>query len=146
MRRVITSLGCVTALALVATLAVRATPSAPIVPIVVAKVSYTGLESQIGTTTLYTPKSDGDYQVVVYATASSAPGGNSQLTVTTSWTDDSLSESTPLYCGPGGTGIPWASSITAIHAKGGAPIQFSAAYSAGTSGLTYDLYLTVIRD
>jgi len=146
MRRAITLLICVAALALVATVAVKANSKVPYAPTVVAKVSYAGLSSSIGTTTLYTPKADGDYQVVVYATATTAPGGDSQLRVTTSWTDDSLSESTTLYCGPGGTSIPWASSLTAIHSKSGDPIQFSSAYIAGTSGLTYDLYLTVIKE
>ncbi|MGA8152754.1 MAG: IPT/TIG domain-containing protein [Terriglobales bacterium] len=112
-------------------------------PTIVAQVALTDVSSDIGTTTLYTPKADGDYQLVVYEVAS-AQNGNSELFTTISWANDLQSEN--MQCGPGGTSSPWTNSVTAIHAEGGDPIQFSARYAGGTSDLTYNIYLTVIKE
>lgn len=117
----------------------------PCGPVIVAKTSYTAQSSNIATTTLYTPSSDGDYQVVVYEVAS-AQFGNSQMSSTVSWTDDLQSELVGVNDGPGGTGSPWVAATFNVRATSGNPIQFASTYSAGTSNLTYDIYITVIKE
>jgi len=136
---------CVAALALVATVAVTANSKLPYAATVVAKASYTGVSSNIPTTTLYTPKVDGNYQVVVYEVATGDGSGNSELFSTISWTDDLQPQSNNMLCGPGG-GPNLANVNFPIHAKANGPIQFSATYAPGTSNNKYDIYLTVIKE
>lgn len=59
--------------------------SAPFGPTVVAKYSATGQTNSIGTTTLYTPSEDGDYDAEVYISADSSNNGSASFYI--AWND-----------------------------------------------------------
>lgn len=94
----------------------------------------------IGTVTLFTPSSDGLFQISTYANATTTDA-SAVLTVTISWTDDSGTQSTAVV-----SSMPFAVAKTAsqssliIKAKSGVPVQ----YSSTLSGATTAAYTLVI--
>jgi hypothetical protein len=137
-----TIISLVIVLALV--LGIRASTDEPYGPVVVKKVSLLAQNSSSGTVTLYTPASDGDYAIYLNGFASSNTG-NSDFRVDFTWTDELMSEFSQRLTGPGGTGTGVNNDAFFIRATAGNPIQYSTVYNAGTSNLSYDVYITLVK-
>lgn len=116
-------------------------------PSVVASVSYINQASSISTTTLYTPSSDGDFLVMIYGNAQTSSNlSNSSIDFHLLWTDDQRTEDVRTAIGPGGTGTLYSNPSIVVHATSGNPIQISGIYSPGTSNLSYNIFVTVIKE
>ena len=120
----------------------------PVSPVIVAKQNFLGQNSNIPTTTLYTPSVDGDFQIIFYGNArTNDTTCNSSLVSTFLWVDDFRSETVVVGTGPGGTGTPLNNNpVPPIHATAGNPIQLSGTYNAASCNASYDIFITVIKD
>jgi hypothetical protein len=116
----------------------------PYGPTVAGKAIYSSASASISTTTLWTPTEDGLYTIVFYG-APTATGGNSSMNGTIYWTDLLQAETQGVNVGPGGQAVP-TSQVFSVYVKSGYPIQYAATYSPGTSYLTYDIAISVIKD
>ena len=117
-------------------------------PSVVATVS-TSVSSSVGTTTLYTPASDGDYELKVYIIA---PPGGSNLHLYVNWTDEFVNHqfSNNVLTGNQDTTFTYGSSMTSfpivLHLKGGDNITYRWDYTASPSPVSFDVFLTLVKE
>jgi len=131
-------------LAIMAMAIIALAVSAPFGPTVVAKYAATGQTASIGSTTLFTPSEDGDYELSIYISSDSNNGGNASVFVI--WVDENRSHNFNSASVSGSMGNETGSAATVIHATAGNPIQFSISYSAGTPpSIAYDVFITLVK-
>lgn len=111
--------------------------SVPYTPMIVAKQSFVNQTTNVGTTTIYTPTEDGDYEVSVYAAQDSSLSGGA--TITLSWTDEYSACSVTLDTNHN---VPALFEET-LHIPSGNAIQIAIAYSGAT--YPYSAYFTVTK-
>lgn len=121
---------------------------------VVAEASFLNQTSSVGTTTLYTPANEGDYQVSMYLRARTTNINlSSNMDATLSWTDEfGTASGTLLGAGSldgrlynvGGSPNSPNQSIF-LHSSAGNPIQFATTYTSGGGSDAFDIYVAVIK-
>src|SRR5690349_16798256 len=96
-------------------------------PRVVAKQSFLNQSAGIPITTIFTPNTDGDFQVTMYGTVNGGNPCNSMTFVsgTIYWTDEYNS---PVFSGGAAQCTAQSAFVASFHAKGGTPIQFKTDY------------------
>lgn len=121
-------------------------------PTIVADTSFLSQTASIGTTTLFTPSADGNYEVLVYIRShATIPTMVSTMDATLSWTDEVGALSASMV-GAGANdgrlsnagGNP--NQTVFIRATSGNPIQFSSTYTSGAGSDAFDVYVVVVKE
>ena len=121
-------------------------------PVIVSRMTFKNVTTEIPTTTIFTPQQDGLFRLSLYD-VETTPGSGS-WTFFFNWTDDAGAESgnsfvlaadgtPPQAYGGAGSGIP--GSVMVFRGKSGTPVTFFTFLAGGNDGGTYSLYLTVER-
>ena len=108
-----------------------------------SSVKLPGQVATIPLTTLFTPATDGQYQISVYASCTVAGGGGSTLTVAIGWTDDTTVQSVAIPAMSLSVLGAFAQLVTTVKAKAGTPITYSATYLLIGAPPTYSIYIAV---
>ncbi len=123
-------------------------------PVIVARGALRNQTAPIPTTTMFSPKADGLYQLTVYAIITqSNPTSQSTWYFTPAWVDDSGTQTdNEVLWGSGANYGPFYSSITYLggamipfEAKAGMPITYTVAQTGPPDGSVYALYYTLER-
>jgi hypothetical protein len=133
---------------------VGALPTGQTSPVIVARGALRNQTATIPTTTVFTPKDDGLYQLTVYADITqSNPASQSYWNFTPAWADDTgVQTDNGVLWGNGASYGPFYSSnsylggtMIPFEAKAGMPITYTVTQTGPPDGSVYALYYTLER-
>jgi hypothetical protein len=111
-----------------------------------AAVNLTAQIATIGTTTLFTPATDGVYQISVYtSTTTAGTPATDTLTVTVGWKDDTTTQALALSAIQLGTLGAYTQQTIIAKCKASQPITYAAAMTGTAGSPQYALYVSVMN-
>lgn len=129
--------------------------SVPCAPITVAEQSFLTQTASIGSTTLYTPDSDGNFRVSVYSSSTKSMGSSVGMCPFLSWTDDTQAHTAQSLVqndgegaclnsgGSGSDAAIYGHAIWFIHALSGQAISISTSVGSVPASTSYNMYVEV---
>jgi len=109
-----------------------------------ASAALTAQTASIGSTTIFTPASDGIYQISVYTSTTTAGSSGTEVT-TIGWKDDTTTQSVSLAAIQLSTQGSYAQQMLVAKCKSGQPITYSTVVAGSGGSPQYALYVNVVN-
>ena len=109
-----------------------------------ASVSLTAQTATIASNTIFTPASDGTYQISVYCSTTTA-GSAGTVTPALGWKDDSTTQALSLTAVNLATLGNYVQQILMVKCKSGQPITYSATVAGVTGTPQFSIYVTIVN-